>query len=82
HTQSTNTRTWTIGTSDKLPFQSFCQFVDTVTLTGDLRNNANQRRYEAPVGRGRAGANDDEFTLEFSEDMRGSVRATVRMDKD
>ena len=82
HTQSSNARTWTVGTSDKLPFQSFCQFVDSVALTGDLRNNANQRRYEAPVGRGRAGTNDDAFTLEFSEDMRGSVRATVRMDKD
>ncbi|MEL6464351.1 MAG: glycosyl hydrolase family 28-related protein [Pseudomonadota bacterium] len=82
HTQSTNERTWTVSTSGKLPFESFCHFVDSVTLTGDLRNTSNQRRYEAPVGRGRAGADEDAFTLEFSEDMRGSVRATVRMDKD
>ena len=82
HSQGTNARTWTIGTSNKLPFEGYCQFVDSVVLTGDLRNNSHQRRYEAPVGRGRIGSNEDEFSLEVSEDMRGSIRATVRMDKD
>ncbi|WP_147107297.1 glycosyl hydrolase family 28-related protein [Tateyamaria sp. syn59] len=82
HNQGTNARTWTVGTDKKLPFEGFCQFVDSVMLTGDLRNNSNQRRYETPVGRGRIGSDDDQFSLEFSEDMRGSVRATVRMDKD
>lgn len=81
HTQGTNARTWTVGTDKRLPFESLCQFVDSVALTGDLRNNANVRRYEAPVGRGRVGSNEDEFSLEFSEDVRGSIRATVRMDR-
>ncbi|WP_299555457.1 glycosyl hydrolase family 28-related protein [uncultured Tateyamaria sp.] len=81
HTQGTNSRTWTVETDNRLPFESYCQFVDSVSLTGDLRNTSNQRRYEAPVGRGRAGSEEDAFTLEFSEDMRGSIRATVRMDR-
>ncbi|WP_299367683.1 glycosyl hydrolase family 28-related protein [uncultured Tateyamaria sp.] len=81
HTQSTNQRTWTVGTSKKLPFEGFCQFVDSVALTGDLRNNSNVKVYENPVGQGRAGANDDEFTLEFASEVRGQIRATVRMDK-
>ena len=81
HTQSTNQRTWTVGTSKRLPFEGFCQFVDSVALTGDLRNNSNVKVYENPVGQGRAGANDDEFTLEFASDVRGQIRATVRMDK-
>lgn len=81
HTQSTASRTWTVETENKLPFESYCQFVDSVTLTDDLRNSANQRQYEAPVARGRAGSSEDAFTLEFSEDMSGSVRATVRMDR-
>lgn len=81
HTQSSNSRTWTVETDNRLPFEGFCQFVDSVTLTDDLLTSSNDRRYEAPVGRGRAGANDDAFTLEFSESVRGSVRATVRMDR-
>ncbi|WP_299294187.1 glycosyl hydrolase family 28-related protein [uncultured Tateyamaria sp.] len=81
HTQNTNERTWTVGTSKRLPFEGFCQFVDAVALTGDLRNTSNVRVYQAPVGKGRAGANEDAFTLEFGSDVRGQVRATVRMDK-
>ncbi|WP_299143201.1 glycosyl hydrolase family 28-related protein [uncultured Tateyamaria sp.] len=81
HTQNTNERTWTVETSKRLPFEGFCQFVDAVALTGDLRNTSNVRVYQAPVGKGRAGANEDAFTLEFGSDVRGQVRATVRMDK-
>lgn len=81
HTQNTNAKTWTVGTSNKLPFEGFCQFVDSVALTGDLRNTSNVKVYENPVGKGRVGANEDEFTLEFASDVRGQIRATVRMDK-
>ncbi|GGX59323.1 hypothetical protein GCM10007385_30520 [Tateyamaria omphalii] len=81
HSQSTKARTWVIETDNRLPFESYCQFVDSVALTDDLRNTVNQRRYEMPVARGRAGSNEDAFTLEFSEDVSGSARATVRMDR-
>lgn len=82
HTQNTNAKIWTIGTSDRLPFKGFCHFVDSVALTGDIRNTSNARVFENPVGKGRVGPNDDEFTLEFASVVRGQVRATVRMDKD
>ncbi|MEQ3710911.1 MAG: glycosyl hydrolase family 28-related protein [Tateyamaria sp.] len=82
HEQNTNSTIWTIGTNKKLPFESYCQFVDSVALVGDIRNTANARVFENPVGRGRIGANEDEFTLEFASEVRGLIRATVRMDKE
>ena len=81
HTQNTNARTWVIGTDKKLPFLSYCQFVDSVALSGDLQNAANAKVYEVPIGRGRVGANEDQFSLEFPTEVRGQVRATVRMDR-
>lgn len=82
HTENTNGKIWTIATEKKLPFESFCMFVDSVALTGDIRNTANARVYENPVGKGRIGECEDEFTLEFASEVRGQIRATVRMDKD
>ncbi|MEP5631505.1 MAG: glycosyl hydrolase family 28-related protein [Tateyamaria sp.] len=81
HTEGSAARTWTIGTDKRLPFESYCQFVDSVVAISDIRNNSNVRTYTAPVGRGRIGTNDDQFTLEFGSDVSGSIRATVRMDK-
>lgn len=80
--QNTNAKIWTIGTDNRLPFGSYCLFVDSVALTGDIRDTSNARVYENPVGKGRIGPNDDEFTLEFASIVRGQIRATVRMDKD
>ena len=82
HDQNTNAKIWTIGTNKQLPFESYCQFVDAVALVGDIRNTSNARVFENPVGKGRIGANEDEFTLEFASEVRGQIRATVRMDKD
>lgn len=82
HSENTNGKIWTIGTDKRLPFEGFCQFVDSVALTGDLRNTSNARVFENPVGKGRVGPNEDEFTLEFASEVRGQVRAIVRMDKD
>ncbi|WP_299727216.1 glycosyl hydrolase family 28-related protein [uncultured Tateyamaria sp.] len=82
HDQNTNAKIWTIDTNKQLPFESFCQFVDSVALTGDIRNTSNARVYENPVGKGRVGANEDQFTLEFASTVRGQIRAMVRMDKD
>jgi hypothetical protein len=81
HTQNNNAKTWTIGTSKGLPFEGYCMFVDSVALTGDLRDTSGVKRFEAPVAVGRIGSNEDEFTLEFSTEMRGQIRATVRMDR-
>jgi len=82
HDQNTNASTWTVETDKRLPFESYCLFVDSIALTGDIRNTSNMRVYENPVGRGRIGPNEDEFTLEFASQVRGQIRATVRMDKD
>lgn len=82
HSENTNAKIWTIGTGKRLPFEGYCQFVDSVALTGDIRNTSNARTFENPVGKGRVGPNEDEFTLEFASQVRGQVRATVRMDRD
>lgn len=81
HTQNNNAKTWTIGTGKKLPFGGRCMFVDSVSLTGDLRNAANATLFEAPVTRGEIGPNLDQFSLEWSSQVRGQIRAIVRMDK-
>jgi pectate lyase-like protein len=79
--ENTNTRTWTIPTDKQLPFEGNCLSVDSVMLTSDVRNNANVKVYDMPYGVGSAGANKDEFTLEFATEVRGEIRATVRMDR-
>ena len=79
-TQNSNAQTWTIDTNNRLPFQSFCRFVDAVVATGDIRNTSNVKQFQAPVARGRNGPNEDRFTLEWGSAVRGSIRATVRMD--
>lgn len=81
HTQNSNAKTWTIGTGNRLPFDGYCMFVDSVALTGDLRNSASVKQFETPVAKGRIGAGEDQFTLEWSTEMRGQIRAIVRMDK-
>lgn len=81
HTQNDHAKTWTIGTNKKLPFQGYCIFVDSVALTGDIRNQSGVKQFESPVAKGRVGANEDQFTLEWSTEMLGQIRATVRMDK-
>ena len=80
HTQNSNAQTWTVDTNDQLPFGGYCRFVDSVVAIGDIRNSSNAKQFQAPVARGLAGANDDQFTLEWSTAVRGPIRATVRMD--
>ncbi|MEM6758596.1 MAG: glycosyl hydrolase family 28-related protein [Pseudomonadota bacterium] len=80
HTQNSNASTWTIGTDNKLPFDGYCRFIDAVVLTGDIRNAGNVKEYRNPVARGRVGANEDQFSLEWGTPVRGPVRATVRID--
>lgn len=81
HTQNSNAKVWTIGTNKKLPFEGYCMFVDSVGLVGDIRNSSSVKQFEAPVGKGRIGTNEDGFTLEWSTELRGQIRATVRMDR-
>ena len=81
HNNNNNSKIWTVGTAKQLPFESYCMFVDSVALTGDMRDSSNVKRYETPVAKGRVGAKKDAFSLEFSTAMRGQIRATVRMDK-
>ena len=81
HTKYSNEQTWTVGTNKQLPFKSYCMFVDSVALTGDMRDNSNVKRFETPVAKGRVGTNQDAFSLEFSTALRGRIRATLRMDK-
>ena len=80
HTQNSNASTWTIDTDNKLPFDGFCRFIDSVVLTGDIRNASNVKEYRNPVAEGRVGADDDQFTLDWGTPVRGSIRATVRID--
>ncbi|WP_299685904.1 glycosyl hydrolase family 28-related protein [uncultured Tateyamaria sp.] len=80
YTQNSNAQTWTIDTNNQLPFEAYCRSVDAVVAIGDIRNSSNAKQFQAPVARGRAGLNDDQFTLEWGTSVRGPIRATVRMD--
>ncbi|MEO0669196.1 MAG: glycosyl hydrolase family 28-related protein [Pseudomonadota bacterium] len=79
-TQNSNAQTWTVDTDKRLPFEGFCRFIDAVVATGDIRNSSNVKQFQAPVARGRNGPDEDRFTLEWGTPVRGSIRATVRMD--
>jgi hypothetical protein len=80
HTQNNKARTWVVGTSKQLPFEGRCLHVDAVVLSGDLRDTGGFKRYEAPLARGEIGANAEQFSVEWSTEMSGQIRATVRMD--
>ncbi|WP_415922025.1 glycosyl hydrolase family 28-related protein [Tateyamaria sp. SN6-1] len=80
YSQNSNAQTWTIDTNKQLPFEAFCRSVDAVVATSDIRNSSNVKQFQAPVARGRIGPNDDQFSLEWGTAVRGTIRATVRMD--
>lgn len=80
YSQNSEAQTWTIGTDKKLPFEGQCVAIDAVVATSDIRNTSNVKQFMAPVARGLNGADLDGFTLEWGSAVRGTVRATVRMD--
>ena len=81
HTQNTEALTWTVDTVKKLPFEGYCMSVDAVVLTDDILDGADVKKFQSPVAKGRIGPNEDQFSLEWGNAVRGAVRATVRMDR-
>jgi hypothetical protein len=80
HVQSARSRTWTLNTSERLPFRGRAMGVDSVVPEGRLVNAANASVYEAPYVETGIGTGGRQFRVIFGTEVSGRVRATVRMD--
>jgi hypothetical protein len=54
--------------------------VDSVTVTGNLRNENNVISYDAPSAFGQIGTDNRRVELRWSRPYRGDVRVAVRID--
>ena len=80
HTQGSHATVWTIGTDDRLPFGGRSRRVDSVTVTGNLRNASNVISYASPNAFGQIGPGNDQVELRWAQAYRGDVRVSVRID--
>ena len=80
HTQASQSTVWTIGTDGRLPFQGRARKVDSVTVTGNLRNTNNVIVYDSPNAFGQIGPAQDQVELRWAQAYRGDVRLAVRID--
>ncbi|MEM6340987.1 MAG: glycosyl hydrolase family 28-related protein [Pseudomonadota bacterium] len=80
YTQTTASSVWTIDTGRQLPFLGRVASVESAIIIDRLRNEADVEVYPAPGAESGVGSNGDQFRLRWAAPVRGSVRATVRMD--
>ena len=79
-TQASHSGVWTIDTGGRLPFEGWSRRVDSVTLTGQLRNGNNVISYDTPSAFGQIGTDSRRVELRWSQAYRGDVRVGVRID--
>jgi hypothetical protein len=80
HTQSTRSRTWTLDTAQRLPFQGRARVVESVVPDDRLVNASNAAVFEAPYVETEIGSGARQFRVVFGTEVSGRVRAMVRMD--
>ncbi|MEL6883469.1 MAG: glycosyl hydrolase family 28-related protein [Pseudomonadota bacterium] len=81
HNQASNAQVWTVETNEELPFEGFCMDVDSVMAVSPIRNTSSVKEFQAPFADPRIGPDQDQFTLEWGKEVRGEIRAIVRMDR-
>jgi hypothetical protein len=80
--QNTTRQTWIVPTGPGLPFEARSLSVDAVVVRGGVRNGANQLNYDHPFVRAQQGPNADQVHVIWSEQVRGKIGVTARMDND
>ena len=80
HTEASAASTWTIETDKRLPFEGRVVSVDGYQVLGRLRSVSNVIKFSAGYADTQIGPDRDQFQYTWSEPLRGTISATVRMD--
>ncbi|WP_420568312.1 glycosyl hydrolase family 28-related protein [Thalassovita sp.] len=78
--QNTLSDAWTVDCSDVLAFDGRARNVTSLVAEGRIRNAANVTNWDLPYIQAEQGANNDQVTINFSEEVTGNMVMTVRMD--
>jgi len=79
--QNTNASTWTLDPSGYMPFGGNARTVTGVVAEGAIQNSANDDLFAMPYTVPNAGGQFKYVQLKWPETCRGTVQATVRVDK-
>lgn len=80
HSQATANSVWTVDPSADLPFEGWARRVDTIVVTGNLRNDSNVIEWDYPNVFAQSGAGNDQVELRWRRNFRGDVTMGVRID--
>jgi hypothetical protein len=81
HTQAAPSRTWTLNTGSALPFAGSARVVESVIPEGPLLTSSNTALFQAPYVETGVGTGGRQFRVIFGSQVKGRVRAIVRMDQ-
>ncbi|WP_050929580.1 glycosyl hydrolase family 28-related protein [Aestuariivita boseongensis] len=80
HSEATAVSVWTVDPSAELPFQGWAKRVDSVVVTGNLRNDNNVIEWDYPNVFPESGSGSDQVELRWRRAFRGDVSMGVRID--
>ena len=80
HRQDTRSETWVVETDGALPFGGRARTVTSIVPEGRIVDAANQPTFAAPWVDPEFGPDGRQFRVVFDREVRGTLRAEVRMD--
>ena len=80
HRQDTRSETWVVETDGALPFGGRARTVTSIVPEGRIVDAANQPTFAAPWVDTEFGPDGRQFRVVFDREVRGTLRAEVRMD--
>jgi hypothetical protein len=78
--QATAAKTWVLNVGGYLPFGGWARTVESVTTEGPITNASNTAIYTMPYVTPNYGANGNQVALTWSENVKGRVQVTARVD--
>ena len=80
HSQASHNSVWTVDPSAELPFEGWTRRVDSIVVTGNLRNDNNVIEWDYPNVFPESGSGNDRVELRWRRAFRGDVSLGVRID--
>lgn len=71
---------WRTNLDQHMPFESKARFVTGLVPDGPIRNSSNVKVYTQPYFEGGTGSGNTSFDINWSDDVKGKLRVTVRCD--
>ncbi|MGE4328299.1 MAG: right-handed parallel beta-helix repeat-containing protein, partial [Pseudodonghicola sp.] len=80
HNQSTFASTWTVDPAGELPFGAQARGVDGIVALDHIRATGGVEVFEMPYALVQQGSGQDKVKLLWSQEMRGEVAVSIRID--